>query len=203
MPLSVRDVTHHHQKSTVSRWAVIFIVHTLSVSKFCIGPNGIGNVPNFCWETSVVFHSVKLGINGFQRHLSTVIGGRWPDLHDLFEITVFVCIFFMLFFPINYLDPKSGVDFTPGDCSRDMNRIELVETHSTSWQRDSVSTKNNEKKKEGKKSPELHVTWRNRMKLCRFLSFWPNCGWNCRPALILNGKWRSFMPLKPAWARAS
>lgn len=64
----------------------------------------------------------------------------------------------MLFFPINYLHPKSGVDFTPGDRSRDMNRIEMVETHSTSWQRDSVSTKNNEKKKQGKKSPELHVT---------------------------------------------
>lgn len=60
-----------------------------------------------------------------------------------------ICVyFFHAVFSINYLDPKSGVDFTPGDRSRDMNQIELIEMHSTSWQRDSVSTKNNEKKKE-------------------------------------------------------
>lgn len=39
-----------------------------------------GNLPNLCWTSSV--------INGFQRHLSTVVGVRWPDLYDLLEIIV-------------------------------------------------------------------------------------------------------------------
>lgn len=133
----------------------------------------------------------RLPAPSIDRHRRQV---TWP-LRPLRNYSI--CVFFWCcFFPLTTWIPSQLWIITPGDCTRDMNRIELVETHSTSWQRDSVSTENNEK-------PELHVTWRNRMKLCRSLSFWPNCGWNCRPALILNGKWRSFMPLKPAWARAS
>lgn len=141
----------------------------------------------------------RLPAPSIDRHRRQV---TWP-LRPLRNYSI--CVFFSCcFFPLTTWIPSQLWIITPGDRSRDMNRIELVETHSTSWQRDSVSTKNNEKKKEGKK-----VTWTPRhLKkqdevVCRFLSFWPNCGWNCRPALILNGKWRSFMPLKPAWARAS